>query len=214
MADLTDMPEAAIDVSRMPRIPYLSYDEADEPTRELWDEMGRPEAYGEHQVDNQHALFRTLIHHPELFEVNTPFVLYVKDSTNLPVRHRELAIMRSAWLCGCDDQWVNHTTIGMDGGLTEEEVERIAAGPDAPGWADDDDAVLRAVDELHRWCRIGDETWSALARLYDSRQLIEFLLLVGNYRMLSYVQNSVGIRPVTGTTPSVPGNRFLFPDSG
>jgi hypothetical protein len=37
------------------------------------------------------------------------------------------------------------------------------------------------------------------------------MLLVGNYRTLSYIQNSVGIRPVSGTSPNIPGNRFLFP---
>ena len=71
-------------------------------------------------------------------------------------------------------------------------------------------APLRAVDELYACCRVGDDTWAALAAMYDTSQLLEFLLLVGNYRTLSYVQNSVGIRPVTGTTPNIPGNRFLF----
>jgi alkylhydroperoxidase family enzyme len=207
---LTDIAEVTIDVSRMPRIPFLSYDEADEQTRELWDEMSRPADGSQPRVDNQHALFRTFMRHPELMRAHTPFVLYVKDSTNLPLRHRELAIMRSAWLCGVDDQWVNHTKIGLECGLTESEIARIPAGPDAPGWIAEEAAVLRAVDELHFACRVGDDTWSALARVYDEAQLIEFLLLVGNYRKLSYVQNSVGIRPVTGTSPNIPGNRFLF----
>jgi alkylhydroperoxidase family enzyme len=205
---LTDIPEVAIDVSGMPRIRYLSYEEADEPTRKLWDEMT-----SQSEVDNQHPLFLTLMHHPELERVHSPFTLYLKDSTNLPLRDRELAIMRSAWLCGVDDQWVNHTLIGMDSGLTAAEIERIADGPNADGWTADEATVLRAVDELHLCCRIGVEVWSSLARRYDDAQMIEFLLLVGNYRALSYVQNSVGIRPVRGRTPNIPGHRFLFPES-
>jgi alkylhydroperoxidase family enzyme len=207
---VTEISEVAIDASRMPRIPYLSYEEADAPTRKLWDEMSNTPDGEQSSVDNQHPLFLTLMRHPELMAVHTPFTLYVKDSTNLPLRDRELAIMRSAWLGGVDDQWVNHTLIGMECGLTAPEIERIAEGPDAQDWTADEAAVLRAVDELHHCCRIGDETWSKLAGRYDDAQLIEFLLLVGSYRALSYVQNSVGIRPVRGTSPNIPGNRFLF----
>ena len=73
--------------------------------------------------------------------------------------------------------------------------------------------MLRAVDELHYRCGVGDQTWEVLAGIYDERQLIELLLLVGNYRALSYIQNSIGIRPVRGKTPNIPGNRFLFAGS-
>ena len=72
---------------------------------------------------------------------------------------------------------------------------------------------LRAVDELPYWCRVGDETCAALANMYNDAQLTELLVLVGNCRTLSYVQNSVGTRPVTGTSPNIPRNRFLFPAS-
>jgi alkylhydroperoxidase family enzyme len=127
------------------------------------------------------------------------------------VRHREIAILRSAWNCGVDDQWVNHTKIGLNCGLTQAEIDRIPEGADARGWSTEESTVLRAADELHVQCRIGDDTWAALARQYDEGQIIELFVLVGNYRMLSYIQNGVGIRPVTGTSPNIPGNRFLFP---
>jgi 4-carboxymuconolactone decarboxylase len=212
MADqLTGVPEVDIDATRMPRVEPLSYDQADERTRALWDEIGRPPDDARPAPDKGHLVFRTFMNHPELFKAHSPFVQYVKNSTNLPERHREIAILRSAWLCGVDDQRVNHTKIGMDCGLTRDEVDRVPAGAEAPGWSAGDAAVLRAVDELHFWRRIGDDTGAALARQYDKRQLIELLLHVGNYRTLAYVQNSVGIRPVTGTNPNIAGNRFLFP---
>jgi len=205
------VPEVTVDVTKLPRVEAISYEDVDEPSRQLWDELRGRRQRGDSGPDTDHALFRTFMHHPDLHRVHLPFVQYVKNSPNLPVRHRELAILRSAWLGGVDDQFVNHIKIGMDAGLSRDEVDRIPSGPDWPGWSHQDASVLRAVDELHFCCRIGDDTWAALARQYNRRQLIEFLLLVGNYRTLSYVQNSVGIRPVTGTSPNIPGNRFLFP---
>jgi 4-carboxymuconolactone decarboxylase len=203
--------EVTVDLTKLPRIEPLSYGDADERSRQLWDEMRSRRESGQPGPDTEHVVFRTFMRHPDLMRVHSPFVQYVKDSTNLPVRQRELAILRSAWLTGADVQFVSHRKIGTDSGLTSDEVDRIPEGPDAPDWSGDDAAVLRAVDELHHWCRIGDDTWAALARQYDEHQLIEFLLLVGNYRALAYVQNSLGIRPVTGTSPNIPGNRFLFP---
>ena len=199
-----------IDLNRLPRIAPMSYDTADERTREVWDELDRPSAGGP-GPDTSHAMFRTFIHDPELMLAKLPYDHYLKYTKVVPVRHRELAILRSAWKCGVDDQWVNHTKIGLDCGLTQEEIDRIPAGPDAAGWSEEDATVLRAVDELFATCRISDETWAALARQYDDRQLIVFLVLVGNYHALSYIQNCVGIRPVTGTSPNIRGNRFLFP---
>jgi alkylhydroperoxidase family enzyme len=203
--------DVTIDATRLPRVEPLSYDQADKPTRELWDEMREPPNDARPGPDVEHALFRTFMHHPVLFRVHSPFVQYLKNSTTLPVRHREIAILRSAWNCGVDDQWVNHTRIGLQCGLAQEDIDRIPAGADAPGWTAEEVTLLRAVDDLHFSCRVGDGTWAALARQYDKRQLIELLLLMGNYRTLAYVQNSVGIRPVTDTTPNIPGNRFLFP---
>ena len=81
---------------------------------------------------------------------------------------------------------------------------RITAGPDAPGWQSFDASLVRAVDELHDEGTLTDETWSALAERYDRRQMIEFVLVVGNYHMLSYVMNAFRIEP----EPHWPG----FPD--
>jgi alkylhydroperoxidase family enzyme len=204
-------PDVTRDATAFPRIEPLSYDHADQPARELWDQMRQPRDNTQTRPDVEHALFKTFMHHPELFRVHSPFVQYLKNSTTLPVRHREIAILRSAWNCGVDDQWVNHVKIGLESDLSEEDIDRIPAGADAPGWSAEEAALLAAVDQLHVACRVGDDTWAALTRQYSKRQLIEVMLLVGNYRTLAYVQNSVGIRPVTGTTPNIPGNRFLFP---
>jgi 4-carboxymuconolactone decarboxylase len=206
----SDVPEITVDTSRMPRIKPLSYEEADAAQRVAWEDAEGFVKQGKPRPDTGHPMFLTFAHHPDLNKVHSPFVQYVKNSTTLPVRHRELAVMRAAWLGGVDDQYVNHTLIALECGLTQDELDRVPAGADDPGWSPEDAAVLRAVDELHYHCRVGDETWAELASMYDARQLLEFLLLVGNYRALSYIQNSVGIRPVRGTTPNIPGNRFLF----
>jgi len=191
-----------IDVSLLPRFGPISYAEADDETRAVFDELGHA------SPDN--VVLGTFMRNPQLTRLHFPFVGYMKDSACLPVRHREIAILRCAWNCGADYQWVAHNQIGLACGLLQDEIDRVPTGAEAPGWAPAEKIVLSAVDELHHTCRVSDETWAGLASQYDERQLIEFLVLVGNYRTIAYVMNGVGIRPPGGESPDLDGNRFLF----
>src|SRR5262245_46507562 len=134
------VPDVMSNSKERPRIEPLSYDRADEPARELWDQMRELRENAHHVPDVEHALFRTFMHHPDLFRVHSPFVQYLKNSTTLPVRHREMVILRSAWNCGVDDQWVNHIQIGLESGLSPEDIDRIPAGADAPDWSPEEAA--------------------------------------------------------------------------
>jgi hypothetical protein len=64
-------------------------------------------------------------------------------------------------LCRSEYEWGQHARIARQVGATDEEIERVAAGPDAPGWSELDTLVLRAADELIEGFRIGDATWNA-----------------------------------------------------
>ena len=213
MGEQANVPKVTVDTKRMPRIPYLEYEDSKGDSRALWDETLATVTVGidgQPAPDTNHPMFRTQMRHAELSRAHSPFVQYLKNSTTLPLRQRELAIMRTAWLGGVDDQYVNHSAISLKCDLTQDEIDQIPEGPNSPVWSPEDAAILRAVDELHYHCGVGDETWAELAAMWDEKQLIEFLLLVGNYRALSYIQNSIGIRPIRGKTPNIPGNRFMF----
>jgi alkylhydroperoxidase family enzyme len=201
--------EPTVDTAKLPRIEPLDYDEADEGIRALWNRTGTGRADPRASV-----ITGTFMWNPELSAVRSPFVSYVKDSTTLPLRDRELAILRTAWRCGADFMWFMHTEIGLECGLTQEEVDRVGAGPDDPAWTPEEAAVMRAMDELHDYSRIADSTWAVLAGMYDNRQLIEIITLAGSYHVMAYMMGAVGIRPPSGESPNLPGNRFLFPKSG
>jgi alkylhydroperoxidase family enzyme len=78
-------------------------------------------------------------------------------------------------------------------GMPREEIMRVAEGPDADGWSEADATLLRAADELHAHAKIGDETWAALAEAYDERALIEIVMVVGNYHLVAFALNSLGV---------------------
>jgi alkylhydroperoxidase family enzyme len=111
----------------------------------------------------------------------------------LAPRDRELAILRGAWICQAPFEWGEHVVIGKRAGLTRDEVERVTQGSAAPGWSDHERAVLRAAEELHASANLTDETWGLLARSLDEGQLIELVVLIGQYASTAFVQNALRI---------------------
>jgi 4-carboxymuconolactone decarboxylase len=123
----------------------------------------------------------------------------------LPARERELLILRTGYLCQAPYEWGQHVAIGLAAGLGDEEIARVAAGPDASDWSDADALLLRATDELHADSRIGDATWAALAEQWDEQQLIELCMVVGQYHLVAMTLNSLGVEPET-VLPAFPGH--------
>jgi alkylhydroperoxidase family enzyme len=140
----------------------------------------------------------TMLRHPTLYRRHVDLGLQLFRGTLSP-RHRELAILRVAWLCRAPYEWGEHVDIAKRiAGLSNDEVERVTHGSAAPQWDEDDRAILRAVEELHGDAMICDETWDSLARFLNEPQLLELPILVGQYQGAAYLQNSIRCRLLPG----------------
>lgn len=139
-------------------------------------------------------IFQTLARHPKLLKRWLVFGNHVLLKSTLSPRDRELLILRTGWNCSAEYEWGQHVLIGKQVGLSDEEIDRVTRGPDAPGWAASDADLLRAADELHRDSRIADATWSALAARYTTQQLLDLVFTVGQYTLVSMALNSLGVQ--------------------
>lgn len=169
-----------------PRIPALGPHEWSEEAADLL----RPFA----ERGQDWNIFRTLAHHPGLMKRWMVFANHVLGKSSLPVRERELVILRIGWLCQAGYEFSQHVVIGVEAGLTDEEIERLKAGPDADGWSELDRLLLRATDELHADAFVGDETWAGLARHWSTEQLMDLVFTVGQYNLVSMALNSFGVQ--------------------
>ena len=140
-------------------------------------------------------VFTTLARHRRLFRAWLRFAGRLMPGGTLPRAHTELVILRVSVNSGCDYEWDHHVALGRRAGLRDEQIARVADGPEADGWDDQERALLRAVDELARDRVIGEATWTALRDHYDEPQLIELCLLAGHYEMLAGTLNSLGVQP-------------------
>jgi alkylhydroperoxidase family enzyme len=166
-----------------PRLEPLAADQIDPEIRNL---------FGEGPILN---IFRTLAHHPKLMKRWLVFGSHVLAKSTLAPRARELVILRVGWLCRAGYEWGQHVLIARGAGVSEDEIERVTHGPDAPGWDELDAVILRATDELHNDAFIGDETWSALSTHLETEQVLDLIFTVGQYRLVSMALNTLGVQP-------------------
>ncbi len=148
-------------------------------------------------------IFRTLAHHPKLMKRWLVFGSHVLGKSTIDARERELVILRVGWLCRAGYEWGQHVGIARASGLSDEEISRVADGPDAPGWSDFDRTLLRATDELHGDAFVSDATWAALTERYSTEQCLDLVFTIGQYNLVSMALNTLGVQPEEGV-PRLP----------
>src|SRR6185503_2861221 len=145
-------------------------------------------------------IYATFARHPKLFTPRLTFGRYIQRGSTLPARDREILILRIAWLSSAEYEWSAHNAIGIQNGLTKQDIQRIAGGPQARGWKSFDASLVRATDELYQNMFISDTTWNSLASRYDTHQMMDLVMTVGWYNMLAMGLNSFGVQLEKGET--------------
>ncbi|MBB3037526.1 AhpD family alkylhydroperoxidase [Hoyosella altamirensis] len=136
------------------------------------------------RVDDVH-LFSTLGQARGLFRAWLMFSARLMPFGSIPRYEVEMAILRIAYLRGCDYEYDHHERLGKRAGLSPAIIDRIERGPSAPGWSVRHAALLTAVDQVIQTKDIDDETWERLSRFYKTRELIEIVMLIGQYDALA-----------------------------
>jgi alkylhydroperoxidase family enzyme len=149
------------------------------------------------------VLFRVIAGQPRAWEKFRAGSLL--DPGPLSLREREIVIDRTCALTGCEYEWGVHVaTFAAAAQLTGEQVRATVHGAaDAPCWPEDEQALIAAVDALHRRATLSDAEFAALSAHYDDAQIFEIILLCGFYRTVSYLANGLDL-PLEETAARFP----------
>jgi glucose dehydrogenase/alkylhydroperoxidase family enzyme len=159
-------------------------------------EQGRNEAQRQMLASRpNYNIYKTLAHHTELYSRWSGLGGFLLNGSSLPARHREMLMLRMGWLCQSEYEWSQHARIATtSAGMTDQEVHRIAEGPNAAGWTDVERTLLRFVDELRYDAMIAAPTWRALRKEYSDQQMMEALFTAAQYQLVSMALNSLGVQ--------------------
>lgn len=145
-------------------------------------------------------IFRTLVRAPDAFRAFSWWGGYVMARNSLSPRDREIVILRTGWLCKSGYEWTQHHRIGLQSGLSAQEIERIKAGAGAEGWTAGERALIAAVDDLNRDHFVSSASWAELSKHYSERQCMDVVFTTGQYTQVSMILNSFGIQLDQGQT--------------
>jgi alkylhydroperoxidase family enzyme len=138
------------------------------------------------------GVFGTLAHNPRLLKrfnlLGSAFIGHGRISG----RQRELMILRVGALAGAEYEFGQHVLFARREGVTDVEIARLLAD-DIAEWEAPERHLLQAAEEICADDEISDATFAALRETFDDGQLLEILLLVGFYRMVSGFLNSAGV---------------------
>ena len=138
-------------------------------------------------------IFKVLAHHPKLVKRWTPFAGHVLAKQTLPFRDREFLILRIGWLNQAEYEFAQHELIARRGGLGDADIARIKEGPKAAGLSAQEAALLQAADDLFENSVVSDAVWAALAKTYSTEQLMDAVFTVGQYNLVSWTVNTLGV---------------------
>ncbi|MGH9080271.1 MAG: carboxymuconolactone decarboxylase family protein [Acidimicrobiales bacterium] len=137
-------------------------------------------------------IFTTLAQQPELFRRWLGFGAALLGG-QLPGRLRELVILRTAFRFNAPYEWAHHIQLGADQGITPEELDALGGDLSQVEWDPFERAALDAVDQTADQGAVGDDVWNCLAERLESGALVELVMLIGHYLMLSTVLRSLRV---------------------
>ncbi|HEY1650348.1 MAG TPA: carboxymuconolactone decarboxylase family protein [Acidimicrobiales bacterium] len=167
--------------------------------REEWDDrLTRVLEASPGGVDEPMHIFATLARanppNPELFRRWMGFGASLLAG-GLSGRLRELVILRTAYRFDGRYEWAQHLEMGEAQGVTRPELAALGDGAegglDAVTWSPLERAALAAVDDTADFGAVSDATWEALAAHMSEGEMIELLMLIGHYLMLTTVLRSL-----------------------
>jgi len=141
-------------------------------------------------------LFRTLYQNQEISSRMRPLGAGILGShSSLDPREREILIDRTCARCGCEYEWGVHVAAyGEAVGLDRTQLEDTVNGTVAKAlWSEREHVLIRLVDELYETATISDATWEQLVAIWSIAQILELIIIVGWYHLISFVANAAHI---------------------
>src|SRR5919201_5691143 len=138
-------------------------------------------------------VFRTMAHADTAFRPWLRWAGTLLGELELDPVLRELAILHVARLTPhAEYEWVQHVPIALAVGGTQKHVRALEHGePQAASFTELQTAVLRFTREVVRDARASDQAFAAVRAALSPREVVELLMVIGQYMMLARVMATV-----------------------
>jgi 4-carboxymuconolactone decarboxylase len=110
----------------------------------------------------------------------------VRGATTLTDNVRELVVLRVAALTGAEYEWEAHLEAATAAGLSPSQADALRrADAGAGGFDELQRAVLALTDAMTNEVKVPAALFTQLSHMFDSRQLLELVVMVAAYNMVT-----------------------------
>lgn len=153
----------------MARVPYLEPADLDEADRDL---LKRPI-----------TLFKALVNSPKAARAFHGLGDYIRYGSKLDMRLRELAILQVGWLARAPYEWSHHVKLGMDFGVSADDIQALIDDTAGKPTTLDPLArlVLRSAREMTTDGEMAAATFTALQDRLGNEQVVDLTITIAFY---------------------------------
>ena len=113
------------------------------------------------------------------------FAASILIHSELEPRKREIAILRVAHVTRSEYEWTQHVRLARNLGVTDAEIDAIAARGPVTGLDEEGRLLCRVAEEISVAVRLSDEALAAILERYGRRQATELILCCAYFNMVS-----------------------------
>jgi len=141
-------------------------------------------------------MFRTMAHRPEIFETMIAHFEAILHTGTVPLRLKELAIVRTSQLNRCDYCLGSHTQICLRLGWTREQLDNLADFPRRDDFTAAEKAALRlaesmTLDSTH----VPDAEFDSLRAHFNEGEIVELMAAIGLFNYFNRFNNALQMEP-------------------
>lgn len=161
----------------MAKIPYVEKEGLPENIQGMYDALQNK--FG--VVPN---VIKAMANSPELLSGFMPFLGAALGPSKVSGDIKELAILTTSKLNGCQYCTAHHTAAGKRAGLTDEKIA-AAVDPSSDALDGKEKAVVRYSSELAKNVAASDEALNELRKYFDDGQIAEITMVAGVFHVLT-----------------------------
>jgi uncharacterized peroxidase-related enzyme len=141
-------------------------------------------------------MFRTMAHRPEIFETMIAHFEAILQTGTVPLRLKELVIVRTSQLNRCEYCLSSHTQICLRLGWTREQLDNLADFVNRDDFTAAEKAALRLAEQMTLDANhIPDAEFDALRQHFDEGEVVEIMAAIGLFNYFNRFNNALQLEP-------------------
>jgi 4-carboxymuconolactone decarboxylase len=137
--------------------------------------------------------FDPWIRSPELAKRAVSFGNFIWERTTLDRRLIEMAILVTARFWESNYEWVSHTRIALEYGISQPVIDDVFQGKRPEQAPEDEQVVYDVCMALHQTHRLPQELYQKVVELFGERGLVEMIAAISQYTLVSMTLNAFDV---------------------